>query len=213
MAPSEPVLRRLLVDIGRRLASQGLIVAAEGNLSVRLGGHAFLVTPAGVAKGALRPQDLLVVDHAGRCADGRPTSEWPLHRALYAARPDIRSVCHAHPPWATAFSVAGRDLDGRVLTETEGPLPRVPLAPRAAPGTEELPDTVVPWIRGHYAVLLGNHGVVAVGADAEAAFGRLETVERLAQVTLLAEIAAGRSGLDAAVLRDLIARATQPPSP
>ena len=213
MAPSEPVLRRLLVDIGRRLANQGLIVAAEGNLSVRLGGHAFLVTPAGVPKGARRPQDLLVVDRAGRCAAGQPTSEWPLHRALYAARPDARAVCHAHPPWATAFSVAGRDLDGSVLTETEGTLPRVPLAPRAAPGTEQLPASVVPWIREHDAVLLGSHGVVTVGPDPESAFGRLETVERLAQVTLLAEIAAGRSGLDSAVLRDLIARATQSPAP
>jgi L-fuculose-phosphate aldolase len=212
LAPSEPVLRRLLVDIGRRLARQGLIVAAEGNLSVRLGGHAFLVTPAGVAKGALRPQHLLVVDREGRCAAGRPTSEWPLHRALYAARPDIRAVCHAHPPWATAFSVAGRDLDGSVLTETEGLLPRVPLASRAVPGSEELPETVVPWITNHDAVLLGNHGVVTVGSDLETAFGRLETVERLAQVTLLAEIAAGRSGLDAATLRGLIAGTTQPPS-
>ena len=210
MAASEPVLRRLLVDVGRRLEQKGLIVAAEGNLSVRLGGHAFLVTPAGVGKGALRPQDLLVVDRAGRCAAGRPTSEWPLHRALYEARADVGAVCHAHPPWATAFSVAGRDLDGSVLTETEGLLPRVPLAARARPGTEEVPAAVVPWILEHDAVLLGSHGVVAVGPDLESAFGRLETVERLAQVTLLAEVAAGRSHLDRGALQDLLRRGGQP---
>ncbi len=206
MAASELVLRRLLVDIGRRLEAKGLIVAAEGNLSVRLGGHAFLVTPSGVPKGALRPQDLLVVDRHGRCTTGRPTSEWPMHRALYEARPDIGAVCHAHPPWATAFSVAGRDLDGGILTETEAMLPRVPLAARAMPGTEEVPASVAPWIRQHDAVLLGSHGVVAVGQDPEAAFARLETVERLAQVTLLAEVAAGRGAVDAATLRDLASR-------
>ena len=84
-----------MVDIGRRLEHKGLIVAAEGNLSVRLGGHAFLVTPAGTGKGALRPQDLLVVDRAGRCAQGRPTSEWPLHRALYEANPEIQCIVNA----------------------------------------------------------------------------------------------------------------------
>jgi L-fuculose-phosphate aldolase len=206
LAASELVLRRLLVDIGRRLEAKGLIVAAEGNLSVRLGGHAFLVTPSGVPKGALRPQDLLVVDRHGRCTTGRPTSEWPMHRALYEARPDIGAVCHAHPPWATAFSVAGRDLDGGILTETEAMLPRVPLAARAMPGTEEVPASVAPWIRQHDAVMLGSHGVVAVGQDPEAAFARLETVERLAQVTLLAEVAAGRGAVDAATLRDLASR-------
>ena len=211
MAPSELVLRRQLVEIGRRLEAKGLIVAAEGNLSVRLGGHAFLVTPAGVGKGRLRPPDLLVVDRAGRCAAGRPTSEWPLHRALYDARPDAGAVCHAHPPWATAFSVAGRDLDGAILTETEAMLPRVPVAARARPGTEEVAAAVVPWIRDHDAVLLGSHGVVTVGPDPETAFGRLETVERLAQVTLLAEVAAGRSGLDRATLDSLVGRAGQSP--
>ncbi len=211
MASGELVLRRLLVQVGRRLADRGLIVAAEGNLSVRLGGHAFLVTPAGTGKGDLQPRDLLLVDRAGRCPAGRPTSEWPLHRALYEARPDVGAVCHAHPPWATAFSVAGRDLDGSILTETEAQLPRVPLAARAAPGTDEVPASVVPWIRDHDAVLLGSHGVVAVGPDLETAFGRLETVERLAQVTLLSELAAGRGDLDPALLRDLLGRAGHSP--
>lgn len=206
---SELVLRRLMVEIGRRLETKGLIVAAEGNLSVRLGGHAFLVTPAGVGKGTLQPRDLLLVDRAGRCATGRPTSEWPLHRALYEARPDVGAVCHAHPPWATAFSVAGRDLDGSLLTETEAQLPRVPLAARAQPGTDEVPASVVPHIRDHDAVLLGSHGVVAVGPDLETAFARLETAERLAQVTLLAELAAGRGAPDLRALRALLERGGQ----
>ena len=90
-----------------------------------------------------------------------------------------------------------------------GTLPRVPLARRASPGSEDLPAAVVPWIERHDAVLLAGHGVVAVGPDPETAFARLETVERLAQVTLLTELAAGRSDLDGGVLADLLKRVLQ----
>ncbi|RKZ20049.1 class II aldolase/adducin family protein, partial [bacterium] len=99
--PDEAAQRLRLVSLGRRLADRGLITAAEGNLSVRLGGRRFLVTPAGRAKGELEPSDLLVVDEAGVCAQGQPTSEWPLHRAVYALRSDVSAICHAHPPYAT----------------------------------------------------------------------------------------------------------------
>lgn len=183
------LLRRQMVDIGRRLHQQNLIVAAEGNLSVRLGGRAFLVTPSGVGKGALRVQDLLEIDLAGRCPRGRPTSEWPLHRRIYESRPDVAAICHAHPPWATAFAAAGKDLDGSLLTETAAILRRVPVCARAEPGTEAAASSILPHILDHDAVLLGSHGAVTVGPDLETAFALLETVERLAQVTLLAALA------------------------
>ncbi len=188
-------LRRQLVAYGQRMRQQGLIVAAEGNLSVRLGGHAFLVTPSGVPKGLLKVQDPVEVDLQGRTAHGTPTSEWPLHELIYRRRPEVRAVCHAHPPWATAMSVAGRSLDGGILTETAQLLPSVPLAPRAEPGTAEVPAAVAPLLADHDAVLLQGHGVVTMGPDLPAAFALLETVERLAQVTLLSELAAGRDTL------------------
>ena len=203
---SPVVLRREIVRVGRLMYERGLIAAAEGNLSVRLGGRLFLVTPGGVSKGALRPQDILEVGADGRCVQGRPTSEWPLHREVYRLRTDSAAICHAHPPWATAFAVAGRDLDGTVLTETTDTMPVVPLAPRTRPGSEDLAASVATLIRHHDAVLLGNHGALAVGPDLATAFARLETVERLAQVTLLAEVALGRSSLDPAALTSLLAR-------
>lgn len=193
-------LRRELVAVGREMQLRGLVVAAEGNLSVRVSGHCFLVTPAGARKGDLRVQDLVEVDLQGRTALGKPTTEWPLHSLAYRLRPDIGAVCHAHAPWATAFAAAGRDLDGSLLTETADLLPRVPLAARSAPGTSDLAESAGPYLRDSDAVLLGNHGVVAVGSDLRAAFATLQTVERLAQVTLLAEIAAGKCPLDEATV-------------
>jgi len=184
--------RRLLVAIGQKMVARGLIVAAEGNLSVRLGGFSYLVTPSGVSKGELKVQDLLEIDFSGRTAHGTPTTEWPLHAEIYALRPDVGAVCHAHSPWSTAFAAAGRPLDGSLLTETASLLPQVPVAARALPGTTALAASVRPLVAGHEAILLGGHGVVTMGCDLENAFALLETVERLAQVTLMSEIAAGQ---------------------
>ena len=126
-----------------------------------------------------------------------------MHLAIYDLRPDAGAVCHAHPPWATAFAVAGRDLDGSVLTETARILARVPLAVRAQPGTPAVAESLAPHIINHDAVLLGSHGVVTLGEDLEQAYALMETVERLAQVTLLAEVAAGRRSLTPEDLRHL----------
>lgn len=183
---------------------RNLIVAGEGNLSVRLTGHCFLVTPSGLNKGGLRSQDVLETGLSGHSPQGRVTSEWPLHREIYQLRADIGAICHAHPPWATAFAVAGRDLDGGLLTETAGLLPRVPLATRAQPGTDEVPQSIRPHVLDHDAILMGSHGVVAMGHDLEAAFQLMETVERLAQVTLLAEVAAGGRRMDSDALAKLL---------
>jgi len=204
MVTNPVAVRRDMVRIGQEMENKGLIVAAEGNISSRLGGHAFLVTPSGGNKGQLRSQDLLEVDAAGRSSRGRVTSEWNLHREIYLARPDVGAVCHGHPPWATAFAVTGRDLDGTLLTETAGLLPRVPVAPRVEPGTDAVGYSVQPFLADFNAILLGSHGVVTMGTDLRQACDRLLTVERLAQITLLAEVAAGRSSLSESIFRGLV---------
>ncbi len=181
-----------MVEVGRLMSDKGLIVAAEGNLSVRLGGHSFLVTPSGLGKGSLRVQDLLEVGASGKSPVGVATSEWGVHREIYRLRPDVAAVCHAHPPWATAFAVAGRDLDGSLLTETAELLPRVPLATRSLPGSDEVAKSIAPLIGFNDAILLGGHGVITVGSGLSEAFALMETVERLAQVTLLAQMADGK---------------------
>jgi L-fuculose-phosphate aldolase len=210
---AETALRQEMVRIGRLLYDRQLIVAAEGNLSCRLGGDAFLITPSGVCKGFLKAEDLLVVDAEGRPAIAgagrtateslrmsippRPSSEWLLHREIYAIRPGVAAVCHGHPPWATAFAAAGQALDACLLPEIVATLGRVPLAPYGTPGTAEVPRAVHDLIAGHDALLLANHGVVAVGTSLQDAFFRLESVERMAQIMLLARLAGGESRLTA----------------
>jgi L-fuculose-phosphate aldolase len=181
--------RKALVTAGRQLATTGLIVAAEGNLSVRLSGDLFLATPAGFAKGELTAGDLVVVDLNGECRGGRfhVSSEWPVHREIYRARPDINAVCHAHPPHASAYACARR-LIPTLMPEAVVILgDQVPLVPYATPGSQELADAVAEIAGQCYAFLLANHGAVTCGSDVRQALHRMETLERVAQVAVLAE--------------------------
>jgi len=199
-----PDLRELLARLGARMYDRRLVVAAEGNLSVRLGGDRFLTTPSGACKGWLAADDLVEVDLAGRPAGGgRPSSEWGLHAEIYRRCPDAGAVCHGHPPFATACAVAGHALDHRILTETAVLLGHVPLTRPAVPGTAAVAASVAPHLPAARAALRGGHGAVAWGRDLQEAFFRLESVERLAEVTLLAGLAGGARLLPGALLRQL----------
>lgn len=206
-------LRREMVRTGRRLQSRGYVVATEGNLSCRLGGDLFLVTPSGREKGALTASELLTVDLDGSpvgAVTARVSSEWGLHREFYRARPDVGAVCHAHPPFTTACAAARRPLRPEVLTETAALLGEVPLAAPAVPGTPEVAASVRDLVGASDAIVLANHGVVAVGPDLTLALHRLEMVERLAQVSLLAELAGGARPLPAELLARLAAAVPGP---
>ena len=185
--------RRQICEIGRRMYRSGLVVAREGNLSARLDQDRILVTPAGVCKGELTPQTLLVTDLDGivRCGAGRPSSEILMHLLFYRLRPDVKAVCHAHPPTATGFAAAGRGFDEPVFPEVIMDLGSIPLAPYGTPGTQELCESLEPFVAKHDAVLLENHGVVTCGRDLTTAFQRLETVEQFARILLTAHFLGG----------------------
>ncbi|MDO9694827.1 MAG: class II aldolase/adducin family protein [Candidatus Latescibacteria bacterium] len=194
-----------IVRVGRLLYERRYVVAGEGNLSARLAPGRFLVTPAGANKGELDRDGLVEVDGDGRPqGPGRPSSEWPLHAEIYRLRPDVAAVCHAHPPRATAFACARRDLPASILPEAVLLLGgEVPLAPYATPGTAEVAASIRPFIERHQAILLSNHGVVAVGGTLEEAYRRLEVVERVAEVALDAEKLGGAVRLTTQQVRKL----------
>lgn len=175
----------------------GLVVATEGNLSARVGGDRVLTTPAGRDKGELAAADLTLVDLQGRVIEGpRPSTELEMHLAVYRVRPDVGAVVHGHPPYATAFAAAHRPLDACVLPEVVVTLGCVPLSEYGTPSTPEVAAAVEALARDHDALLLRNHGAVAMGADPRRALYTLETVERLAQITWLAESLGGAKALD-----------------
>jgi L-fuculose-phosphate aldolase len=183
-------------EAGRRMYEHRLIVALQGNLSARIGENRVLATAAGICKGFLRDEDLLEVDLDGRSTGARrPSSELALHLAIYRLRPDVAAVVHGHPAYATAHASAGRGLEDCLLPEVVAGLGRVPLSRYATPGTPDVGEAVAEFIAEYDAVLLRNHGVVTCGSDVMCAFYKLETVEHLAQISLVADLAGGRQAL------------------
>ncbi len=179
-----------IVRVGRLLAEGRYVVAGEGNLSVRLDAGRFLITPAGARKGELAPEDVVAVDLDGRAVSGprRPSSEWRLHAEIYRRRPDAGAVCHAHPPNATAFACARRTPPPSLLPEALLLLgDEVPLAPYATPGTDEVAASLAGRLDRGRALLLASHGAVTWADDLAEAFGRMEVLERLAEIALGAE--------------------------
>jgi len=197
--------RREMCKVGRWMYRQGFVVAGEGNLSVRLAADRILVTPAGACKGRLLPGDLMITDLEGTVVSGtgHPSSEIQMHLLYYRLRPDVRSVCHAHPPTATGFAAAGRALEEAVLPEVVTVLGRIPLAPYGTPGTWELCAKIESLVPSHDAILLENHGVVTCGTDLTTAYQHMETVEHFARVMLTAESLGGPRLLTGAEVQKL----------
>ena len=110
-----------------------------------------------------------------------------MHLLIYRLRPDVNAVCHAHPVTATGYAAAGMPLDKPILCELVIGLGEIPLARYGTPGTPELSAAMEPFIHGHDAILMANHGVVTYGPDLLTAFFRMEATEHFAQVSLVTE--------------------------
>ena len=190
MPADTDVLRRDIVAVCQRLYQRGFIAGTEGNVSALEGPDRLWITPSGYHKGLLQPADLLLIDLHGQVlfGDGRPSSETPMHLALYRCRPDIRAVVHAHPPLATALTVAGYRLEPPLLPEAVVALGEVPTIPYQMPTTWQFANDIGTAMRQAEAALLENHGSVAVGASLQAAFNKMEIVERAAQILYLAKL-------------------------
>ncbi len=188
--PTEVELRAHVVEICRRMYRQGFIAAADGNVSVRLGRDRVLVTPSGLHKGYLEPLDVVVTDLRGRKLGGRrqPTSEFLLHEAVYAERPDVTAVVHAHPPITVALALAGVSLAQCILSETCLVLGAILVAPYSTPTTEEVPRVLKPYNRQTKAIVMDRHGAITLGRHLEEAYNRLEAMEHAAKITHAARV-------------------------
>jgi L-fuculose-phosphate aldolase len=199
--------RQQICRFGRWMYRRGLVVACQGNLSVRLDEDRILLTPAGACKGRLAPEDLLITDLSGAVLSGagEPSSETQMHLLFYRERPEVHAVCHAHPPTATGFAAAGRALDQPVLPEIVADLGTIPLAPYGTPGTWEVCAGLEPLVAEHDAILLESHGVVTCGKDLATAYYRMETVEQFAKILLTARTLGGPRLLSSREVEKLMA--------
>ena len=177
--------RALICDYGRRMAADRLVVGSSGNISVRVR-DLVAVTPTGIEYADLMPDAISIIDLDGRHLDGAPpTSEAPLHLALYHRRRDTRAVVHTHSFHATAASMLVDQLPPvHYLLGLFGGA--VHTAAYATFGTAELAASVVAALGDRHACLMANHGAVAVGGSLAAAYDRALQLEWLCEVWLTA---------------------------
>jgi L-fuculose-phosphate aldolase len=190
MDSQERSLRLEIIKVGLRLERNGLIAASDGNISCRAGEDCMLITPSGVSKGEIEPGQIAKTCMQGNLLEGpmRPSSEIRMHVHVYRMRPDVSAIVHAHPVVATAFTLAGFPFNSKVLPEVWLMLGKVPVAPYATPSTDEVPQSIEPYIAGSRAILLKRHGALTFGGSLMEACMRMEKLEHCAKILFYASM-------------------------
>jgi L-fuculose-phosphate aldolase len=189
MTESGRALRVELVRFAKQMIATGLVRGTSGNISAREpGADKCLITPSGVDYDTMQPEDLVLVGLNGErdMSQAKPSVDTPVHLAVYRARSDVSACIHTHSPYAAAFSTVGREIPA-LITESAGyiggPVRVMEYVPPASPDTG---DQVAAGLGVDRAVLLPNHGVIAVGESLKKAFGAAMAVEESAHVAFIA---------------------------
>jgi len=185
--------RLSIVQVCHRLAASGFVAAFDGNVSARLDGRTILITAGNRNKGEITVEDIVDValDGKPRQRGPVPSSELPMHLAIYRSRPDVHAVVHAHPPFATAFAVSGTQLTANVFPEVILSLGDIPLVPYATPSTEDVGKALMPFLDSSHAALLSNHGAVTWASTPDEAYWLMEKLEHTAHIEWLARSLGG----------------------
>jgi L-fuculose-phosphate aldolase len=181
-----------LVEIAKRLYERNINAALGGNVSIRQGDEV-MITPAGINKGFMTKDDVVVVDLDGNTlrGSGRPSSEGKMHYEVYKLRPDVHAIIHAHPPFAIGFALAHRDIPDDILPEATIILGQVPCLPYVTPSTIDLAREVAQGLAHRDAAFMANHGAITVGATLEEAYNKMELLEQTCRSIVYATILGG----------------------
>lgn len=183
------VVRQELAKYANRIAARGLTAGAGGNISAR-DGRVVWIKPSGLAMEELTGKDMSCVDgETGRLVEGRkPSSELPLHLAVYRARPDIMAVFHTHSPWACGVISSGADVRP-MFAEVVNDLGGVAVVPYLITGSQDLANAVAEAAAKNETIFMANHGVVALGRSMKQAYYRCCVAEDAARSFVAASLA------------------------
>ncbi len=184
------VQRQELINICHMLYSNKLVTACDGNISMKVSNEHILLTPSAKNKGLLKKEDLIVVDLENNVIEGvhKVSKEYPMHCAIYNNRQDIKAVIHTHPVYATAFALAGKSIPTNYLIETIMMLKSVELAEYATPGTNEMVEVILPYIKTTEVILLKNHGALTYGVDIIDAYNKMDVLESISQTIIMSKV-------------------------
>lgn len=182
-------IKQEICEVGRKMYAKGFVAANDGNISYRLADNVVLCTPTLASKGFLKPDDICTVDMTGKQAAGRRkrTSEVLLHLEIYKQNPAVKAVTHCHPPYATAFSVAGEEIPTCILPEVEVFLGPIPTAAYETPGAQHFADTITPFVNKARVAVLKNHGTVSWGETVDQAFWWTEILDAYCRILTIAK--------------------------
>ncbi len=177
-----------LVLTMQRIYRYKMTTTSGGNLSILDENGDIWITPTGVDKGTLTANDIVCVRADGRIEGlHRPSSEYPFHKAIYAIRPDLKAIVHAHPMALVAFSIAHKVPDTRLFHQAWRSNGTVAFAPYGVPGSEDLGRKIAQkYAEGFDSVILENHGVCCAGQTLQEAFGKFETLEMCCKILIKA---------------------------
>jgi len=187
-SPEIQVLKERICCIGRRLWQREYTDGNGGNITIRVGDNLALCTPTLICKGAMKPEDMCLVDLDGKQLAGSRvrTSEALTHFGIMKRQPAAKSCVHAHPPHATAFAIANVDIPSCLIPEAEVFLGKIGVAKYQTPGTPANADEVGEVGKTHQAVLMQNHGVIVWGKDVEDAYWKMENIDSYCRTVWIA---------------------------
>ena len=177
--------RDQIVQACRTLQRKGLVVGTAGNVSVRVG-EQVAISPSGVPYEEMTPADVVVVDLAGETVEGdlAPSSELPLHLAVYAAT-DAGAITHNHAPASTALGLVVDEIPAsHYYSAMFGGVVRV--APYANFGTDQLAANVAAALEQRTGALMANHGAITIGPTLDKALSLLPYLEYICEIQLRA---------------------------
>ena len=181
--------RDQIITVISRIYNRGLTTTSGGNISIMDENGDMWVTPSAIDKGTLRASDIIQVKKDGTIiGKHKPSSEYPFHKAILTARPDLKAVLHAHPPALVSFSIVRQIPDTNVIPQAKSTCGPIGYAPYALPGSQDLGDVIAKeFDKGFMGVIMENHGTVVGGTDLADAFRRFETLELNARTIINAK--------------------------
>lgn len=201
-------IKEQIVEVCHRLWQKGFVAANDGNVSVKVAENRYLATETAVSKADVTPDNIGLIDGDGKIIEARegwkPSSEIKMHLRCYIERSDVGAVVHAHPPISTGFACANIPLDDYCMIEAVLNVGAVPIAPYATPSTDEVPNSIAPYLKEHDCILLQNHGALTVGADLTTAYHKMESIEHQAHISLVARLLGGAKEIDRENVEKLI---------
>lgn len=182
--------KKKLVEICHKVYENGFVAAYDGNISCRTSENTILITRSGICKGTVKEKDIVEIDYSGNLLKGKNkiSTEHKIHLYAYKKRDDVNAVVHCHPVYSTAFALSGKGLIEHYLPEVLLTLGKIPLCKYSTPSTNQVPESLEPYINYSWAMLLENHGAVTLGTSLDDAYYKMEKLEQAAKIIFLAKL-------------------------